>query len=501
MEQANIQPITLAQRVGLSQETIRQWMIEKQNGGKLPVLREYVQFCAEVLNLEAIAHDELLIAAKFDTFAARLNRHLQVSEAALAQSLNVLPETVKNWTLERKLGGQLPAARHDAAACAKELGLNIKQREEFLAAAGFPSFAALLSRHIFCRGIPVAKLAQNMDISRTNIIRWMKSRQNGGNPPTSRKEVEHIVEALHLYQTQTHELLEAAGFTPTRLLSPCLVNSPVQMPVQFFGRKNELKRITDLWTRFPLQNIAVIGPKGMGKTSLLNYLYHLSRIDSQDLRPGQRHDWFAGLGEQRWVKVDFNDSLFWNKERFFGYLLKELSQSPASADCDWYHAREIIEQQHLGVPTFILLDNIDVGLSAPELDLSFWSGLRPLCMNSKSNLAFLITSPQAPEPVAKAYGKPSPFFNVFGQVLRLGPLFEDEARELLQFGASQAQLPAPLTGDEIDWILEQSGRCPMLLQKMCHCRFQALKEGKAVAVWQEECLALRGGMSDLLMCD
>jgi energy-coupling factor transporter ATP-binding protein EcfA2 len=520
MAQANIDAATLAQRIGLDrvpgqvpeeskekfEKTIERWMKEIDKGGGRPELREYVQFCAEALELEPKDHDQLLVAAGFSTFATLLTQYMEretIDVATLARRLNLHEETVRSWTKERESGGKLPNARRDAVACTKKLNLNVNRCEEFIAAAGFPSFAVLLSRHVSVGNTKIIKLGQNAEIARPNLVRWMKARQQGGNTPTVRKDVERIAEALHLKQTDTNELLEAAGFTPARVLSPCVVGLPVQNLRQFFGREYELKRIADLWTRFPLQNIAVVGPKGVGKTSLLNYLYNLYRHNchdnaDQELRDGQRHDWFASLGEQRWVKVDFNDPLVWSKEGFFRHLLKELFNMQTPPNCDLFHFREIIKQ-HQRAPTFILLDNVDVGLSQPDLDISFWSGLRSICTNDvDGKLAFLITLPQVPEQAAQAYGKPSPFFNVFGQVLRLGPLLEDEARELLQFGASHA---ASLAGDDIDWILEQSGRCPMLLQKMCYCRFQALSEGKAAAVWQEECLALRTGMGDLLTCD
>lgn len=75
---------------------------------------------------------------------------------------------------------------------------------------------------------------------------------------------------------------------------------PIQNLSQFFGRENQLKRIADLWNSFPLQNIAVIGSNGIGKSSLLNYLMNLQNSVAKDLRPNQRDDWFTNLKQSRW---------------------------------------------------------------------------------------------------------------------------------------------------------------------------------------------------------
>lgn len=491
IERADIKSAALAQSIGLSHDTISHWM----TGKEIPTLYEYVIFCAEALSLNLTEYDEFLEAVPFDNFASLLNKEMKNAKfdtVKLAESLNISKDIVKKWTIKRSLGGELPNTRAYAVACANSLNLKPIDQEQFVAAAGFPAFGVLFNKYIINAELTLVKLANLSGIDRTNLNRWRQVRREGGNPPNKPENVEQLAKMLNLNQIETNDFLEAAGFSSKKSLSSCVVGLPIQNISQFFGREDELKRIANLWNSFPLQNIAVIGSKGVGKSSLLNYLVNLQKTAAGDLRLNQYHDWFANLRNSRWAKLDFNNALIWNKQGFFLNLLKLLNIAISNENDSLYYFIDILEQ-HLDIPTFILLDNVDVGLSASELDISFWSSLRSLSEENE-NLAFMITSPKVPELEAKTYGKPSPFFNIFGHVIKLEPLLEEEARELLYFGANQAQLSVPCKEEDIVWILEQSGRWPILLQILCDCRFQALREGKSKAIWKKECL---GRISDL----
>jgi hypothetical protein len=76
--------------------------------------------------------------------------------------------------------------------------------------------------------------------------------------------------------------------------------------------------------------------------------------------------------------------------------------------------------------------------------------------------------------------KTSPFFNIFGYSLNLGPLKELEAHELI-LGS-----PRPFAEDEVTWILEQSRLWPVILQTLCQMRLTALEMGQSASEWQAE---------------
>jgi len=262
-------------------------------------------------------------------------------------------------------------------------------------------------------------------------------------------------------------------------LAPFVVGPPITHPRQFFGREGELKRIFGLWERFPLQNVAVIGMQRSGKTSLLHYLANITTATSTQLRPGQRTDWLLQPERYQWVFVDFQNPRMCIRETLVHYLLTSLNMPLP----DVYDLNSFIEvvSHHLKRPTIVLMDEIGTGIASPELDQQFWWSLRSLGSNyTEGKLGFVLTAHKTPSILAHALDKPSPFFNIFGHTLKLGPLSEAEARELV------ASSPQPFDLDDEEWILAQSGRWPALLQILCHSRLAALEEGQKGRAWRED---------------
>jgi hypothetical protein len=168
-----------------------------------------------------------------------------------------------------------------------------------------------------------------------------------------------------------------------------------------------------------------------------------------------------------------------SRERLLRHLLISLDL-PVPDACDLNCFIDLVSE-HLQTPTIILMDEIGAGLAAPELDQEFWWSLRSLGSNfTGGRLGFLLTAHKPPHVLAQDHDKPSPFFNIFGHTLKLGPLSEAEARELV------ASSPRPFDPSEVDWIVMHSGRWPALLQILCHTRLIALEEGQAGQGWQEE---------------
>jgi hypothetical protein len=152
-----------------------------------------------------------------------------------------------------------------------------------------------------------------------------------------------------------------------------------------------------------------------------------------------------------------------------------------------------IVSSDLDKPTVILFDEMEVALQRyPELDDAFWESLRSLATNQvDGNLAFILSSAERPYQLAQHQGYGSPFFNIFGYMAKLGPLTEEEARELI------ATAPQPFAPEEVAWILHESGRWPILLQILCREYLIALEEGE-VEGWREEALRQLAPFSRLL---
>lgn len=270
----------------------------------------------------------------------------------------------------------------------------------------------------------------------------------------------------------------AADLYPRPLeFAPFVVGPPITHPWQFFGREPELKRIFGLWQRFPLQNVAVIGLPRSGKTSLLRYLVSITQTPPEQLRPSQRHNWLPRPEHYQWVLVDFQDARMSRQESLLRYLLTSL-KLPLPDPCTLEAFMDTVSQ-HLQTPAIILMDEIGAGLASPELDQQFWWSLRALGSNySDGKLGFLLTAHETPTFLAREHGKPSPFFNIFGHTLTLGPLDEPAARELL------TSSPRPFAPVEVEWILTQSRRWPVLLQILGDTYLAALEEGQGGSDWR-----------------
>ncbi|MBW4497108.1 MAG: ATP-binding protein [Oscillatoria princeps RMCB-10] len=267
---------------------------------------------------------------------------------------------------------------------------------------------------------------------------------------------------------------------PIEELSPFITGNPITHPRHFFGRNYELQRIFGLLKRHPLQNAAIIGKKRTGKTSLLHYLKNITTTPPAELRPGQKSDWLPHPERYRWIFADFQDTRRHSREGLLRYILECLGV-PVPNPCDLDRFMDAVGDK-LHSPTVILLDEIGVALQrCPELDDGFWECLRSWATNyAGGNLAFVLAAPESPVELAHNTGHSSPFFNIFGYSATLGPLTEAEARELI------AGSPMTFPDEDVEWILTQSGRWPLLVQILCQERWVSFEHGQTGDGWRKE---------------
>ena len=273
---------------------------------------------------------------------------------------------------------------------------------------------------------------------------------------------------LNLQPSTKPEIVKPVAAVPPSL-PPFLAGPPITHPSGFFGREKEIKRIINLVRYLPMQNAAIIGPRRSGKTSLLHYLKNAS----SDLLGSNNHNW---------IFIDFQDARLGVRSQLLTSLLERMQLSKPTM-CDLESFMDIVSDE-LQTPTVILMDEIGVALQRyPELNEDFWESLRSLATNQVGGkLAFILAGAEAPEQLAHQSGIGSPFFNIFGYVATLGPLRDSEARALI------SSTPIPFSEEDVNWILEESGRWPILLQILCRERLLSLEEEIPDNQWQQEAI-------------
>ena len=327
----------------------------------------------------------------------------------------------------------------------------------------------LLKAYMDREGFNDDSLADQVKVSKITIYNW----RTGIVKKIGCDKIKQCAEVLNLIPEERREFLIAAKCLPPEEEVPLvpIVNIPIHYPQQFFGREMEVKRIFERWKQLPLHHLAVIGPTKSGKTSLLHYVKNIHTATR--LREGQCQDCLPSA--YQFVFVDFQGAGMCEVERLLTYILKELNLTVPSP-CDLFHFIDVMRYE-LHKPTVLLMDRIDIALQAEALNYQFWWGIRSLVINDlKGRLGLLVASPQLPTELIPKGGdnQPSPFLNIFADVLTLESFEESEARKLLQSS------PQPLDEADVEWILENSGRWPALVQMLCDMRLKMSGEG-----WKE----------------
>lgn len=254
---------------------------------------------------------------------------------------------------------------------------------------------------------------------------------------------------------------------PPKPDSPFLVHRPLERAAHFYGREALLRTLFSFWQRAPLSSVALYGPLGSGKTSLLRQLQHLAA--RRGLRADQQARWLPPPGTPRFALLDFDEPRLKTQGGLLQELAARLNLPAAPRDLD-----ELLLSvaAHLREPTVLLCDHLDAALTSRAvlggLDDVLWAALRALlCNHSRGLLAVVITTRRPLRELLRAGGRASSLLALCrAQVVE--PLDEAAARALL------ARSPLPFTEEDTRWLLEVSGRWPRQLQLCGEHRLRAL---------------------------
>jgi plasmid stabilization system protein ParE len=257
--------------------------------------------------------------------------------------------------------------------------------------------------------------------------------------------------------------------------NPFFHRGPIRRREYFCGRAHHVAQSLSLLRND--QNLALVGQRRIGKTSLLFHLADPVVFEAHDLR----------RGEHLFIYLDGTELGHLSSNEILALLLDRLAVTlPASGDSLDLHRpppgslsyrdfREaILRVTEVGLRPIYLLDEFESLADNPHLGPRFFSGLR--AMSSQFALSFVTASrqPLLKLTYANTATLSSPFFNTFAN-LHLGLYSESEALALVETLATYAGLDLP--SQTTERILEMAGPHPLLLQ---------IAAFHAVELWGEE---------------
>ena len=257
--------------------------------------------------------------------------------------------------------------------------------------------------------------------------------------------------------------------------NPFFHRGAIRRAEEFHGRQSEVAQILGLCRNG--QSVSIVGPRRIGKSSLLLHLCRPSTRDAYDLGPGRA----------LFAMVDCQELGGSPPEEVYEALLTSITEAAASADLivepvqrpGTYRAldRVLNTIYRTKVSVVVLLDEFELLAANGRLTPYFFARLRGL--TTKYGLAYL-TASQRPLIAISADEEilSSPFFNIFVS-LSLGLFSEVEASDLID---------RRLTGTSIsfsaalrDQIFYLAGRHPCFLHIAGYHAFQALASGQIEA--------------------
>lgn len=317
----------------------------------------------------------------------------------------------------------------------------------------------------------------NVGVDRRTLERIFSGKTKKPQPATI-NQISHYLGIPHqqLFPSDNTTLTASYNY---RDYSPFIVGSPIHHPQYFFGRSAIINKLSDLWQSNPLQNAAVVGQSGMGKTSLFNYLRMVA--DNQYTLDGDKHmSNRQKLEPLTLIYLDLSSPTLQNPNAIYRSLLMHLTNNSYDEISEAVFF-DTLANLTLDARYIIILDEIDVALQRTDmLNNTFWEGLRYLSLEKSRFLSFLLGSKQSPFTYATSFGLSSPFFNIFGFTSNLGPLTSEDAFDM--FACSPFQFP----DDDCRWIMEESKLYPRLLQLFCWELMTALRAGTRNKEWRDQ---------------
>ena len=246
--------------------------------------------------------------------------------------------------------------------------------------------------------------------------------------------------------------------------NPFTFGNPVQDPVRFYGRKQEIRQIVNRLISSAHESTSIVGERRIGKTSLLNYLSNRNAAAN------------LGLAADKYclVYIDFQGLTDITPQRFWQRVLSKMVRGfcdetlvptitalSKRTDFDLFDLEDLFERiKSAGITVVLFMDEFEYVTQNPNFKSDFFGGLRALAIHS--GLALVpATRRELVDLCHSDELKGSPFFNIFANVV-LRPFSRGEASELVDGALKESGVA--LSPDEKEFVLKMGGGHPFFVQ-------------------------------------
>jgi hypothetical protein len=244
--------------------------------------------------------------------------------------------------------------------------------------------------------------------------------------------------------------------------NPFFHRGPIRQRDYFFNRQREVSQVLGLLRN--LQNAALVGPRRIGKTSLLFHLADPAIHAGHGLSPDQYV--FAYLDGEELTELDAGQIRRAMMEELVAALGAGGHEIPtvllSEGSVEYRAFRQAMRQlTQRGLKLIFCFDEFECLGANPHLGPGFFSSLRGLA--GQFDVAYVTASKALIQALTYAHAETlsSPFFNTFAH-LHLGLFSGDDAQGLIEQLAAKAGVLLP--SDLGDFVVELAGPHPLLLQ-------------------------------------
>jgi hypothetical protein len=267
--------------------------------------------------------------------------------------------------------------------------------------------------------------------------------------------------------------------------NPFQLGQPIQNPQDFVGREAVLNGLCDAMDN--LQNVSVVGGRGLGKTSLLLYLAHPDTGLFADLLPKRVPVYFTfqGFGNatepEVWQAIAMTiteqiQKRYPDSQQSAGDFRQTVNRQTSTVTA-FEQGFRVLEKA--GLVVHLLLDEFEQLAQNPGITGAFYQALRRLA--ELHNVSFVIATDISLAEVETPKAVDSSLFSSLFVVDELSLFNKPEVHALvfsylLRAGIDRSLVETLWSRLESNGLREITGYHPYLLQALCYHLFERLEE-------------------------